>query len=32
MGLLWLPPVNRAFFDGIFHLTGALGIQGFTST
>ena len=29
MGLLWIPPVNQAFFDGIFHLTGALGIQGY---
>jgi Zn-dependent protease len=29
MGLLWIPQVNRAFFDGILHLTGALGIQGF---
>lgn len=29
IGLLWIPPVNRAFFDGIFHLTDALGINGF---
>jgi Zn-dependent protease len=29
MGLLWIPQVNQAFFDGIFHLTGALGIQGY---
>jgi Zn-dependent protease len=29
MGLLWIPAVNQAFFDGIFHLTGALGIQGY---
>jgi Zn-dependent protease len=29
IGLLWIPSVNRAFFDGIFHLTDALGINGF---
>lgn len=29
LGLLWIPSVNRAFFDGIFHLTDALGINGF---
>jgi Zn-dependent protease len=29
MGLLWIPAVNQAFFDGIFHLTDALGIQGY---
>ena len=29
IGLLWIPAVNRAFFDGIFHLTDALGINGF---
>ncbi|MGH3265902.1 MAG: site-2 protease family protein, partial [Trebonia sp.] len=29
MGLLWIPQVNRAFFDGILHLTGALGVQGY---
>jgi Zn-dependent protease len=29
IGLLWIPQVNRAFFDGIFHLTDALGISGF---
>jgi Zn-dependent protease len=29
IGLLWFPPVNRAFFDGIYHLTGALGVQGY---
>lgn len=29
MGLLWIPTVNRAFFDGIFHLTDALGVQGY---
>ena len=29
IGLLWIPPVIRAFFDGIFHLTDALGINGF---
>lgn len=28
IGLLWIPPVNRAFFDGVFHLTSALGING----
>jgi Zn-dependent protease len=29
IGLLWIPSVNRAFFDGIFHLTDALGIDRF---
>jgi Zn-dependent protease len=29
IGLLWIPSVNRAFFDGIYHLTDALGINGF---
>ncbi len=26
IALLWVPPVNRAFFDAVFHLTDALGI------
>jgi Zn-dependent protease len=29
LGLLWIPSVNRVFFDGIYHLTDALGIDGF---
>lgn len=29
IGLLWIPSVNRAFFDEIFHVTDALGINGF---
>ena len=29
IAVLWIPSVNRAFFDGIFHLTSALGISGF---
>lgn len=27
IALLWVPPVNRAFFDTVFHLTDALGIN-----
>ncbi|GAA0582485.1 site-2 protease family protein [Actinomadura livida] len=29
IALLWLGPVNQAFFDVIFHLTGALGLDEF---
>jgi Zn-dependent protease len=29
IGLLWIPQVNRAFFDGVYHLTDALGVNGF---
>jgi Zn-dependent protease len=29
IGLLWIPSINRAFFDGIFHLTDVLGVNGF---
>ena len=32
IALLWLPPINHAFFDTVFHLTDALGIdQGWIS-
>jgi Zn-dependent protease len=27
IALLWIPPVNHAFFDAVFHLTDALGID-----
>jgi Zn-dependent protease len=27
IGLLWLPPINHAFFDTVYHLTDAIGIQ-----
>lgn len=26
IALLWVPPINHAFFDAVFHLTNALGI------
>jgi Zn-dependent protease len=26
IALLWVPPINRAFFEAVFHLTDALGI------
>jgi Zn-dependent protease len=26
IALLWVPPINHAFFDAVFHLTDALGI------
>ena len=25
--LLWIPPVNHAFFNGVLHITDALGVQ-----
>jgi Zn-dependent protease len=28
IALLWLGPVNRAFFDTVFHLTDLLGVEG----
>jgi Zn-dependent protease len=32
IALLWVPPINHAFFDAVFHLTDALGIdQGWIS-
>jgi Zn-dependent protease len=27
LALLWLPPVNRAFFNGVYHITSALGVN-----
>ena len=27
IALLWIPPINRAFFDAVFHLTDLLGVD-----